>query len=359
MKLNMRHSPTYQAGFSLVEIMVGLVIGLLATLVIVQIMSVFEAQKRTTTGSADAQTNGAIALFTIEHELKMGGFPIMPTALTESPFKCATVRMNGVANPAAAVLLAPVIITDGGGNASDTISIRYGSTRAGGVPTKIQALPVGNVVTVATNFGCLNGDTSLISNSISTICDLSTVTTGGLPGATIPPGNTITLADVTGVQPGSSLACLGAWPAVAPISFSVNNGNLIQNGNNVVAGIVNIQAQYGISATTNSNVIVKWVDGNGAWAPGALTVASRNLIKAVRIAVVAQNPKMDPAAVTQTCSSPTTPNPTGLCAWEGTAADPAPLINMNATIPNWLNYRYRVFETIIPVRNIIWSWGTL
>ena len=44
-----------QAGFSLVEIMVGLVIGLLATLVILQVFSVYEGQKRTTTGTADAR----------------------------------------------------------------------------------------------------------------------------------------------------------------------------------------------------------------------------------------------------------------------------------------------------------------
>ena len=40
-----------QAGFSLVELMVGLVIGLMATLVIMQVFSTFEGQKRTTTGT--------------------------------------------------------------------------------------------------------------------------------------------------------------------------------------------------------------------------------------------------------------------------------------------------------------------
>ena len=40
-----------QAGFSLVELMVGLVIGLLATLAIMQMMGTFDSQKRTTTGT--------------------------------------------------------------------------------------------------------------------------------------------------------------------------------------------------------------------------------------------------------------------------------------------------------------------
>ena len=62
-----------QAGFSLVELMVGLTIGMLAVIIIVQVMSVFEAQRRTTTGTADAQTNGGIALFTIARDMQMAG----------------------------------------------------------------------------------------------------------------------------------------------------------------------------------------------------------------------------------------------------------------------------------------------
>ena len=85
MKPNSSHSSFIQAGFSLVEIMVGMVIGLLATLVIVQIMSAFEAQKRVTTGNADAQTNGGITLFGIERDLQMAGFALMFTAIPPLP----------------------------------------------------------------------------------------------------------------------------------------------------------------------------------------------------------------------------------------------------------------------------------
>ena len=41
-----------QKGLSLVELMVALVIGMLTTLVIMQVFTVFEDQKRATTGSA-------------------------------------------------------------------------------------------------------------------------------------------------------------------------------------------------------------------------------------------------------------------------------------------------------------------
>src|SRR5471032_700320 len=80
MKPNSRRSASYQAGFTLVELMVGMGIGMLATVIILQVMSVFEAQRRTTTGTADAQTNGGIALYNITRELQMAGYPMLPVA---------------------------------------------------------------------------------------------------------------------------------------------------------------------------------------------------------------------------------------------------------------------------------------
>jgi type IV pilus assembly protein PilW len=156
----------------------------------------------------------------------------------------------------------------------------------------------------------------------------------------------------------ANLSCVGDWKM---LTYAINNGNLQLNGADAITGIVNIQAQYGISASANSNVVTQWVDPSVAgWT--TTTIADRNRIKAIRIAVVARNPKMEPASVnpppTSACSSRILPSPTGLCAWAGTAASPAPTINLSADA-NWRRYRYRVFETIIPLRNIIWSKDTL
>lgn len=344
MKPNCKSPPSCQAGFTLVEIMVGLAIGMFLTLVILQAMSVFEAQKRTTTGSADAQTNGGIALYTIGRELQMVGYPLLPVA--NSPLECATLTINGTPDATVPNRLSPVTITDGGAaaGASDTITLRYGSSPMGGVPTQITALSA-PTVTVGSNLGCQAGDITLITNG--TTCAMSSAT--ALAGAT-----TITLANTTAAIAGANLACLGTWNE---ITYAVNNGNLRRAGVDSVTGIVNIQAQYGISATANSNQVTQWVDASGGtWA--APTVADRNRIKAVRIAVVARNAKTEPAAVTAACSSTTAAAPTGLCAWEGSATSPAPTIDLSND-PNWARYRYRVFETIIPLRNVIWSKDTL
>ncbi|MBU3990724.1 MAG: hypothetical protein KJ702_15590 [Gammaproteobacteria bacterium] len=51
--------------------------------------------------------------------------------------------------------------------------------------------------------------------------------------------------------------------------------------------------------------------------------------------------------------------PTGLCAWAGNGTSPAPTVNLSPGDANWNRYRYRVFETIAPLRNIVWSKDTL
>lgn len=337
-----------QTGFTLVEIMVGLAIGMLATMVIMQVFTVFEAQKRTTTGTADAQTNGGIALYNIGRELQMAGYPLMPVA--NSPLECTTLTINGAPDATTPNRLSPVAIADGGAaaGASDTITFRYGNSLMGGVPSQINAMgaPTANDATVASNLGCQAGDITLIINGST--CALSSAS--AVAGTT-----TVTLADTTAAISGANLACLGTWNE---ITYAVNNGNLERGGVPSVAGIVNIQAQYGVSATANSNQVTQWVNASAAAGWNAPTVADRNRIKAVRIAVVARNAKIEPAAVTAACSSTTAAAPTGLCAWAGSVASPAPVIDLSND-PNWARYRYRVFETIIPLRNMIWSKDTL
>jgi type IV pilus assembly protein PilW len=358
MHLTIRSSRS-QAGFSLIELMVGLAIGLLAVIVIIQVMSVFDAQRRTTTGSADAQTNGGIALYSIAREVQMGGYPLLP--VTDSPLECTTVTFGGTGISS----ITPVAITNGvaasGINASDSITIRYGTSEMGGTLSQINSL-VGSDATVVSNLGCQVNDITVIVSGAT--CAISKAT--ALPTvAGTPPVYKVTLANTTAATSGANLACLGTWNEV---TYTVNQatGNLdrtaMVNGVSTttpsVVGVVNIQAQYGISTTASSNQITAWVDPSGAtWA--APTVADRNRIKAIRVAVVARNAKQEPTVVSAACSSTTTAAPTGVCAWAGTVASPAPTIDLSVADANWAKYRYRVYETIIPLRNVIWSKDTL
>lgn len=354
--------PMRQTGFSLVELLVGLVIGLLATLVIMQVFATFEGQKRTTTGTADAQTNGSIALFTLQRDMQMAGFGLPVFDTQNPPLRCdpavvgsdLTVNHDGDgATPE--IDMFPISITEGGAGASDSIAIRYARDAAvakSGIAVKI--IGAGLNAGVENNLGCNNGDVVLMS--AGTTCTMTTVDDADL---NTPNTQIITLKNAAPAS--GSLACLGKWNQY---TYTVATNQLQRNDASsiiptpIVSEIVDMQAQYGVSATANSNQITAWVDASAPWA--APSVANRNRIKAVRIAVVARNGLLEKEDVdgSVACSSLTAANPTGVCAWEGTAGSPAPAIDLSADA-NWKRYRYRVYETIIPLRNMIWSKNTL
>ena len=66
------------AGFSLVDIMVGMVIAMLGVIIIFQVFSVSEGIKRTTTSGGDALQSGATALFSLERLIKSAGYGFFP-----------------------------------------------------------------------------------------------------------------------------------------------------------------------------------------------------------------------------------------------------------------------------------------
>jgi type IV pilus assembly protein PilW len=355
MRSNIRRTRLQSAGFSLIELMIGMTLGLLSVIIIMQVMSLFEAQRRSTTGSADAQTNGGIALFSIVRDAQLAGFGLLP--ITNSALECTTVTYGGTG----VTSLSPVGITEiaatGTTPATDTVTFRYASSQMGGAISQITAM-AGAVASVGSNLGCAVNDMVLVSSGSSCAISQATAVSTAAP-------YTVTLSNTTLAAAGANLACLGNWNEV---TYAVNTatGNLdrtvIVNGVSTttpsVVGVVNLQAQYGIAATSNSNQITQWVDASGGtWA--APTVANRNRIKAVRVAVVARNDRLEPSAVSAACSSTSAAAPTGLCAWAGSVANPAPAIDLSPGNANWSRYRYRVFETIIPLRNIVWAKDTL
>jgi type IV pilus assembly protein PilW len=346
-----------QRGVGLVELMVAMVIGLFTTLVVMQVFSVFEGNKRTTTSGADAQTNGTIALYNIKRQIAMAGFGLPTFSTKNPPLLCSDPNMA-----TGGVNLFPVAIVDGGSaaGASDTVSIRIGSSGNGGVPFLADESATGTTILVKNTMACQANDMAIVSTGPS--CSFVRVTA-------IPDATHVTFAsNVVASKASTSIACLGNW---TELSYLVSNGQLrlrtTVNGANTnaqnVEGIVNIQAQYGVSNSATSNDVAQWVDATDIWAeplPGTASavIARRNRIKAIRVAIVARSGLFEQSNVTDACSSLNSANPTGLCAWEGTAASPAPAIDLSNDA-NWQRYRYRVYETIIPLRNIIWTKGTM
>ena len=212
-----------QSGFSLAELMVGLAIGLLATTIIIQVLSVYDAQRRSTTGSADAQTNGALALQSIVRDAQLAGYPLYPS--TDSPLECTNMTMGSVATS-----ISPVFIANGAAStgvaASDSITIRYGDGPAGGGPTQIGGFvnspattggspTFSTVVNVGSSVGCSVSDVFMLNNVAS--CAMGTISAKATSPATL------TLVTSTNLP-----ACPGIRWWWAPMSrVSVHGGRLL------------------------------------------------------------------------------------------------------------------------------------
>ena len=74
MTRNPRASLLRHAGFTLVEIMIGLLIGVIGIVVIMQVFAVSEGFKRTATSGTDAQVNGSVALYLLQRDIRLAGY---------------------------------------------------------------------------------------------------------------------------------------------------------------------------------------------------------------------------------------------------------------------------------------------
>ncbi len=119
--------------------------------------------------------------------------------------------------------------------------------------------------------------------------------------------------------------------------------------------IVQLQAVYGFDTTPD--------DGNydvTAWsATTPATAADWQQVRAIRVALVARGREREPGATldgaltASSCNLPI-PHPAAVC-WKPDPRGNGVKIDVSADNPNWQDYRYRVMETTVPIRNNIWS----
>jgi type IV pilus assembly protein PilW len=435
-----------QQGVTLIELLVALVIGLLGTIVIFTVYQNAEGYKRTTVSAGDAQSNGAIALFSLERYIRTAGSSLTSTneAQTGTPTPPRPNLLLGcqlIGLPAAGIVtgpngetlipIAPVRIIDGsrlaGGVAStsDVIVIMAGNADIATNPTTAGVVPPST--TVINNVGNTYGWRVASSNPdrLADIALFVANTAGGSGAPLISPVNcsarriaSMTTANGPGIMnlaaptpavtytPSTNIHNLGPTPYFLSIRVDPATQQLLEddftlmltNGaaapvTRVLAdGIINIQAQYGID-NNQDDTIDLWVEpigniwGNvvGINAPRQLPLAGAepaaiNQIKAIRLAILARSVHYEPpnrnTGVCDATPTPTLPAPGGI--WpllprvplvgapvvagapiQPQGADILPAIiastPANAANANYQCFRYRTFETVIPVLNMLRS----
>lgn len=134
-------------------------------------------------------------------------------------------------------------------------------------------------------------------------------------------------------------------------------GSTFTNATPLAANVVNIQAQYGVIPSSLVGGIACWVNATGAstnacdasdWS--SPTLANTKRIEAIHLAVTVISPQIEKPNSTGACTATASTAATNYpVSWPG-----GPTIDVT-TLPNWKCYRYKVFQTIIPIRNAIWA----
>ncbi len=347
------------AGFSMVEIMIGMVIGMLGIIVMMQVFSLAEGQKRTSLGGNDAQNNGAIALYGLQRDIRQAGYGISALQL----MGCNVQLPTGVTlNAMAPVTINHASIPAGDAN-TDTLMVVYGNGNGAPEGDTISTQPAADTYAVATPTSFVAGDRVIAQPPTTTpraaACNLvlTTVATVGVANA-----SNVAVAAGTGVAGANNgtLFNLGATPRI--LVYAIRGGNLTQcdlmvndctasvNVANpliwipIGSNIVSLRAQYGRDTTTvAADYSVNLYD---QITPTTDCGWTRTL--SIRLALVSRSEQPDADVVT--AASPAwmgsvTGNPTG------SAATPIDLSG-NAS---WQRYRYRTFQTVAPIRNVAWK----
>jgi len=357
-----------QHGMSLVELMVGILIGLLMLAAATGSLTYFETQRSTSLAGAASSNGGMMAGYVMQRDLRNAGIGLM----NASQLACAQLnlyfdgatRSNGNA-------IAPVQIIDGGAG-SDGISMFFVASVLGSAPLKLTSglVTAGESLRVSSASGLEQNDVILIAGATAaepcTVAQISQINVNATDvelvrsaGASYPwnsPNPATAFADAPLYPAGGVAMKIGKWDPAAPevsdaitwrsydVTGSTLNATDLVTNTEIAVGtnVVNLQAQYGVTDGV-SNEIRRWVDATDEWQNPTADLITR--IRAVRFAVIARSPKKEPINDGTNCTTtPVSPAP-----W----VDAAP-VDLSAD-PEWRCYRYQIFTSIAPLKNVVWS----
>lgn len=356
-----RRRPGYTRarGFSIIEIMVGLAIGLASLLAIYQLYAVSEGRRRTAAATSEAQSAGALALFAIERDIRSAGLGF--AGMDSSHFGC-NVQAKA---PVAAFPLVPVRIESGG----TELRVLTGSSNNMFAGARYTASTPGTFTMEKSNAGFQAGDVIVgISDTPATNgnqCFLMEVTAGAGtlqagPGGAADPQvpiaanrvdhgttryknfytdeavdprfNSTTISPPDGSE--GALHSLGPAPNLNVwrlLGGQLKRQNLLEPQSVEVAvanDVLDFRAEYGFADDTGQ--INNW---------GLTQPADWSRVIAIRIAVLVRSSQYEKEAVTN--ASP---------RWANGEKE----FDMSS-ISDWQHYRYRVYESVVPLRNTIWG----
>jgi len=344
---------------SLVELMVGILVGLMVVLAASGSLAFFEAQRTTSLSGNAAMNSGMMGGYLLQRDLRNAGVGLF----NASQLGCTRLNLyfNG-ATRADGSAVAPVTIVDGGAG-PDTISVFFADSVLGSAPigltrgltsagenlhvSSASGVQAGDVVLIAGNAAtdpCSVAQVSSIAAGATDV-DLVRVAGGAFPWNPADPAGafaTAPLYSASGVvmRTGNNIT----WRNYSAAAGSLTARDQITNTSvQVATNVVTLQAQYGVTDGI-SNIVRRWVDATDEWANPTADLITR--IRAVRFSIVVRSARREIVKdASNNCVATTVaPSP-----WP----DVAPL-DLSAD-PEWQCYRYQVYASIVPLKNVVWS----
>lgn len=345
-----------QAGISIIEMMVGLMVGTLVTLSAWGTVMFYEANRRTGVGGNSALENGLATALAIQRDVKSAGLGLVFNGTLAcgalNVFHDGVTIVDGTA-------VAPVSITDGGA-ASDQVSVAYSGSILGGAPVRTiasMAAPT-DLIRINTTGNIVTGNMVLVAGASGadpcTLMQVTNATTAGF-------GTELTRAagEWNAADPGTAFTNAPSYPANSNViradgftwvTYRVTNANLevINNLTGAVdtlaENVVLLKAQYGTSNGVSPQ-IEQWVSATDAWAP-PLDAPHVAAVRAIRIVVVARSPHRERPTVAGGPCDATVAAPE---TWPG-----GPVVDLSPD-PDWQCYRYKTLMLTIPLKNMIFG----
>ncbi len=365
--------------------MVAVVIGMVASIVVLQLFTESENRNRTSASSADAQSNGVMTLYQMQSNVARAGFGINATRL----FNCNLTWQVGGAGITTPLLLAPVSINplDASNNArippgddnTDVLVVVYGNG---------DSQPEGNEITATTGTVYTVRSQSMFAIGDRVIAAPDACGTTNLVLDRVTASN-ITTGDVTTVVGGAAktLYALGAGPNganQAPTTAMPTNGPSIlvyavRNGSLTVCDFTVSDCSKPSNTTLTSvwapiasNIVsmraAYWRDNSAAWNGATAADIAINQtqpttgcawarVRGIHLALVSRSEEREKEVVTQTAAKIITAGASTAPTWSTAALNAAaPLVlgADGASDEEWRHFRYRAFEAFIPLRNVAW-----
>lgn len=372
-------------GMSLIEVLVGLAIGMIGVLIMFQVFSATTQSGRTSGSANESQIAGTLAWYALERDLKLAGlgFGRMPLSGVPGGVEGCSVAAYNSNLPGAgstfALTLAPVEIIPSStgpdeirvlyGNSAYHISkVRYNaSTSTSKTLVSRDGFNLGDVLLV-TDMGttAATGRCAIVEVTANNAADGRTVghvqgagytsaATGQVAAATLN-ASVVNLANdgyVYNLGPQPSRTTWRVTPANAsnPNMLAWSNALGVGTEFQVAEGIVDLKAQYGVDSLLADGATAGHDGLIGAAEWSSATPTDWRYLMAVRFGLLVRSPNYEKDVVTTV--APTWAE--GSASFVMRHVDGSSGATSPGGVNDWRHYRYRVYEAIVPLRNLIWT----